>query len=291
MPSNKYSNKFAELYKRCMDEFIEQLSVLSDDTLHIADIEYFDGYFVWDRGMNSITHFHVEECPGWKFGIWWTPVLKNEDDPEEFPKFVEAEIFAQYERTIDKFKPSATMITETSNVDLSLRGSKYYNSNFFECYHVVKYIRNEPELAYCRNEFCLDYNTEYLSREDAKEKFEASIACLDKEEGLQKELDTQVVDFVERVILPLFNSSKLRDDGKNCYPRYKIMVPQSSIEINIQGPGYYDIKPFLPEEIYKQFGECIVEAECRAESEEIYWSTPIDMIIQIYDDSEENKHG
>lgn len=291
MASNKYSNKFAELYEKCMDEFVEQLSVLSEDSLHVIDIEYFDGYFVFDRGRNSITHFHVTECPGWKFGIWWTPVLENEDDPEEFPKFVEAEIFAQYERTIDKFKPSATMISETTKVDLSLRGSEYYNNNFFECYLIIKYIRDEPELAYCRNEFYLDYNIEYLSREDAKKKFKKSIDYLDKCDRVTSQLDKEILDFVVNTVIPEFKTAAIHDSGKNCYPRYHIVAPKSSIHVNIAGHGCYDIQPFISDKVYHQFKECIDMMDSKAEAENVFYHSPIDMIIHIVDDSKENQDG
>ena len=65
---------YAETFKQCTETLFEEIRNYFDvDSIdiHIEDVEYLDGYFIFGSGTNSVIHFHVKECPGWKFGIWW----------------------------------------------------------------------------------------------------------------------------------------------------------------------------------------------------------------------------
>ena len=65
---------------------------------HVQDVEFLDGYFIFEHGKDTVVYFHIKELRGWKFGIWFQK--DNED--------IKFDFFAQYERDIDKFKPSAS---------------------------------------------------------------------------------------------------------------------------------------------------------------------------------------
>ena len=89
---------YAEVFKACGDAFFKDVNEYPYDDgpeYHFEDIIYLDGYFIFGSGTNSIVHFHVNECPGWLFGIWW-----NEPDENER---VEGQFFTQYEEARDKF--------------------------------------------------------------------------------------------------------------------------------------------------------------------------------------------
>ena len=67
------------------------------------DVEYGNGYFIFDRGEDSVIHFRLKGVwKHWKFGMWVNTDLSNEDK-KNYPV---ASIFAQYDTQIDKFKPS-----------------------------------------------------------------------------------------------------------------------------------------------------------------------------------------
>lgn len=72
---------------------------LEANGFHPTDIEFGNGYFIFEHGKDMVVHFHIKELKGWKFGIWW--------DVDGEKKF---DFFVQYERDIDKFKPSASSI-------------------------------------------------------------------------------------------------------------------------------------------------------------------------------------
>lgn len=74
---------------------------LEANGFHPVDVQYGDSYFIIERGKDMVVHFHVKELKGWKFGIWW------DVDGEKTFNF-----FTQYERDIDKFKPSASALVQ-----------------------------------------------------------------------------------------------------------------------------------------------------------------------------------
>ena len=75
------------------------LNSLEKAGFHPVDVQYGNGYFIFEHGKDMVIHFHIKELKGWKFGIWW-----NLDGEKTF------DFFTQYERDIDKFKPSASAL-------------------------------------------------------------------------------------------------------------------------------------------------------------------------------------
>lgn len=82
------------------------LKYLEAHGLHPVDVQYGNGYFIFEHGKDMVIHFHIKECKGWKFGIWW-----NLDGKKNF------DFFTQFEQTIDKFKPAASLFVK-ENVPL-----------------------------------------------------------------------------------------------------------------------------------------------------------------------------
>jgi len=70
----------------------------------IYNIVYLNSYFIFERGDSSICHFKIKETPNWEYGIW----LKSDGSYE---------IFGEHIECIDKFKPSATYLSDYSNLD------------------------------------------------------------------------------------------------------------------------------------------------------------------------------
>ena len=101
---------FATVYKQATDivfnNLKEELTQLYKLNITITDVEYFDGYYLFGMGTNSVVHFHIKETPGWKYGIWWSPVARQ-DFTEENPTYendrLRCNLFTQYEEEIDKF--------------------------------------------------------------------------------------------------------------------------------------------------------------------------------------------
>lgn len=133
--------------------------------IHQFDVKYGDGYFIFGTGTNSVVHFHLEETPGWLYGLWLSEIDHN--DPKA-QKPVKIKFFAQFEAEIDKFKPSASMVSEECIVRMGL-----YKT--IECTHIktaIHFIQKHPALAWYRDIHWVDYNDEYVPESAAKRRYE-----------------------------------------------------------------------------------------------------------------------
>ena len=101
---------YAQRLKEATEVFFKDVNTMfnffDENPVHFTDVEYLDGYFVFGFGTNTVVHFHIDECPGWLFAIWWD----IPDDSEELANTIKGKFFTQYEETVDKFKPSRSEI-------------------------------------------------------------------------------------------------------------------------------------------------------------------------------------
>jgi len=208
---------YAELWKHASDTIVQKMA---ESGFHATDIEYLDGYYIFGSGSNSVLHFHVQECPGWKFGIWWNEPKETEQN------YVTGDFFAQYEETIDKFKPSASVIGQTCYVheesDLDIHVEQD-----------LTFIRDEPYLAFCRDYCYWDYNHEYHTREEAKEVFDKWVA----DTALEKKANAELIQLNQRLVLETLRESLdegeevfLFDRGECWSPRYEFVVYSPTTE-------------------------------------------------------------
>ena len=269
---------YADLFKKATEIFFEDINDKVED-FTFTDIEYFDGYFIFGTGTNSIVHFRVKECPGWKFGVWW-------DEPEEDDR-ISGSFFAQFEETIDKFKPSHSTITETFTI-YDMTPDKY---DTHEIREILNFIKNEPELAFCRDYCGYDYNKMYLSREEAKEKYDDYRTRKDKETELTEKYDTKILNWVRENILPVFTDATIEDLGRNWSPRYDVFAPFNKNTDIVDEPGCYGWYSDEPDEeekkLMNEFDELIAEAQKAFEEIDSWYFSPIHESITFYNKEEE----
>ncbi len=245
------------------------------------DLNYLDGYFIFGTGTNSVFHFHVKECPGWLFGIWW-------DKPEkEEAKYVEGQLFAQYEDDIDKFKPSASELAldftivpkEDDKCDTYYKVSSFFN-----------FIRTEPYLAFCRHLRGWNYNEEYHTRREAKKRFIAHKKWADRKEKFNKYTEEKILNFYKKYILPIyFTGATIKPMGEGWSPKYEIRVPIKGNEDLVTKPGCYSLRsdndPPEIKAIWKRYDKMIDKFECKSNKLGICWfeSNTLNDSFEAYD--------
>lgn len=206
---------FADLYKTAAELFFKQHKVVG---FHPTNIEYLSGYFIFGFGTNSVVHYSLEECPGWRFGLWF-------GEPDLERNCVPAEWFAQYEATIDKFKPSASTFGES----IYLYGDEggYERSLDWRIEAQINFIHNEPDLAFCRDYCGWDYNTEYHTREEAHTRFlQWQNREIMEARGEQEYLRKTAEVFIKHIPEKFIDTCVIVDRGEHISPRYEF--------------GYYD---------------------------------------------------
>ena len=267
-----------EKLKKCADLFFKCVNAeMEDHPVTFEDITYLDGYFIFGYGTNSVVHFHIKECPGWLFGIWWTL-----PDKKSGKKYVSGELFTQYEENIDKFKPSRSDILTTINA--------YPDDEEPSCYvwdavEMIKFVREEPYLAFCRDYCGWNYNRQYHTREEAKAKYDEWREWSDNKKRLSAELDKKVLDFVREKIVPLFNECKIVDLGENWSPRYDLQAPYEKNKDLVDAPGTYgwfEKDDLEGKAIMDEFNALRDEGEQLSDQYEFLWFRPIHDSITFY---------
>lgn len=242
-------------------------SVTDDKRIHVTDIEYLDGYFIFGMGTNSVVHFHVDECPGWKFGIWW-----NEPEKADEAEAFKCDVFAQYEETIDKFKPTRSEFCEVEHIYLDTEPNEF---GCFATAEMIDYIRKEPYLAFCRDYCYWNYNREYHSREEAQATFEEYRRKKENKDKWTEILDKRVLDFARENFLPMFESAEIVDRGDCCSPRYEIVCDMNKNPGIFGEPGWYGFDQ-VDKELMQRWNELKNECNQIADAHDFCWFYPID---------------
>lgn len=126
---------------------------------HPYDVIYRNGWLLDGQPVdNAIVQFHIAECPGWLFGLFWDRRLPGVGSDVGYG----GSFIAQYEETIDKFKPSASRICDDIQVFQKL------NASLSAVAQDILFIWQEPDLAFCRDYYSIDLNRRYITREEAR---------------------------------------------------------------------------------------------------------------------------
>ena len=94
----------------------------------ITNIEYGDGYFIFDKGKDGVVHFQIKGLHGWKFAMW---INTNEKElkREKEEDYYCMSFFCQHKDNIDKFKPSRSLFNANYHYN---ELKKYLDGNDFE---------------------------------------------------------------------------------------------------------------------------------------------------------------
>lgn len=266
----------AEVYKQATDIVFNALKEEAKNycklDITIENVKYLNGYFIFSIGTNSVVHFYIKETPGWKYGIWWSPVEKQEstvENPIYETDRLACHIFTQYEEVIDKFKPSASMIVDEFDVYLD----KDLTGFAWKFVKDIKFIHDEPYLAFYREMHYSDFNQEYVSRAKAKSYFERYLT--------QKKLEAEMIVLNDKALLrTIYTILKddidagtcfIHDRGDNWSPRYEIVM-QNLFDIKDGCYGLFDL--FNDSEataVKKLWNDTIKDCKNRANKAKGYW--------------------
>ena len=210
----------------------------------------------------------IKESPGWRYGLWWNYTGNNT-----------GAFFTQYEETIDKFKPSRSVfckLVHPEDIDVSAQSIA----------EMINFIIKEPHLAFCRDYYDWDYNTEFHSREEAEQKFNEWKMKHDNDLRITAECDEAVMNFVNAKILPMLEGSRVVDMGDFVSPRYQVIAPWAKNQ-EAEGPGLYGW--FEEGDPLKDEFKAIVD-ECRkkARENECYWWPPIHDSVSLYEEEDKD---
>ena len=127
------------------------LDKIKENGFKIHKVEDIDGYFLFDGDKDSVTHFYIKGLKHWKFGLW---INETEGGSGK-----NAELFAQYDTCIDKFKPSRSPLCE----EVWLHNEIHLTDcNFIRMMDMISFIKKHPLIAYHTDVSYSMANSSYL---------------------------------------------------------------------------------------------------------------------------------
>jgi len=222
----------------------------NETKFHIIDKEYNDSDYDEEKDKYTICEFHIKEIPGFRFALWNArrneKDLYNEDHIKwmnslEIDYMSELIFFCQYERDLDKFKPSRSgfvsgiyrteYIKEPDPTEEEIEPFVMY-----DVINSLKYIKKHPirsaEYAGCQTRYIWDddrsgfkilrryiHDWIYTWKSQFKEWLKFKKICRGSKKYLKK--------------LTQFNYI-LKDQGNHCYPRVEAVIRRKdNIDLNI----------------------------------------------------------
>lgn len=277
---------FSEYYKLATDKLFETFTNPTDKDIpvfHFEDIEYGDGYFIFSYGTNSVIQFRITECPGWLFGIWWEG--KNTDENI----IIEGQLFAQYEETINKFKPSYSEYVE--NISYDIKSKELDLLSFYRAKDIFTFIKKYPTLAFYRDYTGTDFNYQYVSLDKANRRFNKYKKHKELESIAQKEFETEVLNFYRTELNNLdLKNFEIVYQGENWSPSYDILVPLNDNKNFFEEKGCYHLSDLFSKKWYKKFQKELKQLEKKYKK--FYFSTCsiIHDFIEVLDEEQWSKY-
>ena len=256
---------FSEYFKLATDKLFETFTNPTNKDipmLHFEDIEYGDGYFIFSYGTNSVIQFRIAECPGWLFGIWWEG--KNIDKNI----IIEGQLFAQYEETIDKFKPSYSEYVENIVYDIESKELDWFS--IYRAKDIFTFIRDYPTLAFYRDYTGTDFNYHYVSLAKANRRFNKYKEHKELKSIAQKEFETEVLNLY-RTELNNLKNFEIVYQGENWSPSYDIVVPLNDNQNFFEENGSYHLSELFGKKRYKKLQKNLKQLEKKYKK--FYFST------------------
>lgn len=146
--------------KQLMESALKQIE--EETGFHILNKNLGNCYFIFEtKEKNTICHFRIKEIPGFIFALWHTSRVKMPyTDPVYIPEGYELIFFTQYERDLDKFKPSRSGFVTGLQRQVYLEGEdehKVEEWNMWKLTKILKFMKSHRQHAiYYSNTQSLD---------------------------------------------------------------------------------------------------------------------------------------
>lgn len=211
-----------------------------ETSFHIIGIEYNDDKYTEEDDKYTICEFHIKEIPGFRFALWNTRIWNDSSklldenhikwmDSLEISYLSELIFFTQYERDLDKFKPSR------SGFVIGLYRNEYIKEpepdeeiepfNMFDLIKALKYIKKHKirsvEYSGCQTRYIWEDDRSYFKilrmyihdwlyvwKSQFKEWKKYKKICRVSKKYMKK--------------LTQFNYM-IKDQGHHCYPRVEVI--------------------------------------------------------------------
>ena len=222
--------------KKLIEDLFQQIE--TELGYHIIDKQFGNCYFIIEsKEPDTICHFHIKELPGYLFGIWNIcryDTIKYElennltlwSDNLHINSKSELIFFTQYEKEMDKFKPSRSgMVTGLRRITYTEDNKSITEWDIDELEVVLRYMKKHKYKAYVNiyneNKFVYkEYSSFKCFRSYYRHKWNRFTTNIKNNLKLKIQIykSKKLVRRLEDVYYYIL------DYGENCYPRIHIIV-------------------------------------------------------------------
>ena len=222
--------------RKLVESLFKQIE--NDLGYHIIDTQYGNCYFIVEsKEPDTICHFHIKELPGYLFGIWnicrYDTIqyevennLSLWSDNLHISSKSQLIFFTQYEKEIDKFKPSRSgMVTGLKRITYKKNNKLAIEWDIDELELVLSYMKKHKYKAYVNiyneNKFVYkEYSSFKCFRSYYKHKWNRFTTNIKNNLKLKIQIykSKKLVRRLKDVYYYILNYRE------NCYPRIHIIV-------------------------------------------------------------------
>jgi len=279
---------YSEYYLKAFKLFVEKFNKEDKLSFTVTDVEYLSGYYIFGSGTNSVVHFHVKECPGWKFGVWFT------GSKDDYGTAIKGNFFCQYEECIDKFKPTASVYFDEFSVRFDEDGESYVSSTW-KIYKILRFIKQHPLRAWASDYCGYNYNLEYVS--PVKILFDyisyKSQNCFEK--ILKPILDKNMINYTMKLFYPTIETNVLaegwevevRDREDLIFPKYSVLVKLPD-NCNVE-TGHYSMFDEDEKDLQERWDKREKLLSKIASIFNVYWCSPVYDSITFWKEEEQEE--
>ncbi|HBS10257.1 MAG TPA: hypothetical protein DEA28_00740 [Firmicutes bacterium] len=165
--------------------------------------------------------FEIKGIKDWIFYVFW----KGIDYQGDF-NFYESWRFCAYFKDNEKKLQNEIVETRVCEKNQKLESECFQAMGFsYIAFAIIKFIYEEPELAFCRAYYGWDYNLEYHSKRTAKKKYKAYLNCVEKMANVDDQNDIEMFNTFKDYFKDKYVG--VTSLGINNYPRFMIQVKSS----------------------------------------------------------------
>ena len=165
--------------------------------------------------------FEIKGIEDWIFYAFW----EDNEYQEDF-NFPESWHFCAYFKDNEKKLHNKIVEEQAHKENQSLESECRQAVQLgYKIFNIIKFIYEEPELAFCRAYYGWDYNLEYHSKRTAKKKYKAYLNRVEKAANVDDQNDIEMFNTFKDYFKDKYVG--VTSLGINNYPRFMIQVKHS----------------------------------------------------------------
>lgn len=219
--------------------------------------------------------FEIKGIKDWIFYVFFE-VTDYQDDPDSLESWYFYAYFKDNENKLHNKITEKQAYTKNQNIELECRQTVQLG---YKVFNIIKFIYEEPELAFCRAYYKWDYNLEYHNKRTAKKKYKAYLNFTEKVANVNQQNDIEMLNIFKDYFKDKYVGTTCL--GVNNFPRFMVQVKRSFYGDSVQLGKVYIKK--IDNTLYELYTEKLAKCYNRSSKYDTAWKNIFSDYIEIVD--------